>query len=98
MAINVTANGDYLLVQETITPTGNYSGTGTSVIMVSGTFGTATATLKYKDLSGNFVALENGTLEVNKQYVVEHGKGVDLYVTIATADGSTDIDISVGEL
>lgn len=77
-----------------ITKKGDVDKFSTSIIYVSGTFDSATAKLVYYDESGTAVDLIDGALTVNNQYKIEHGRGVDLYVTVASAGGSTSININ----
>jgi hypothetical protein len=88
--MNITGNGDFHLK-----PKVRGKGAGTSIIYVSGTFGTATVTLNYKDETGTFIPLTDGVLAVDTQNSVDHGVGMDVYAVIATADGTTDINIEL---
>lgn len=83
-------NGTYLLESGT-----KGQSNGTSIVYVSGVFGTATATLKYLDDTGAFVSLTDGILTADEQYTVDHGIGENIYLEIASADGSTAIAITV---
>ena len=64
-----------------------------SAVYVSGTLGTATATLTYKNQAGLYIPFTDGLLVINDQLPVDHGVGVNIYVTVANADGTTAIDI-----
>ncbi len=64
-----------------------------TAVYVSGTMGTATATLSYYNSSGTAIPLEDGTLEINKQYLIHDGVDKDIHIVVATADGSTAIDV-----
>lgn len=90
-------------MQDTFTTNGTHKltnslrgqGAASSIVYVSGTFSTATLTIVYLDNSGTFIALTDGVLAVDNQYLIEHGVGVAIYAQIASADGSTSINISV---
>lgn len=70
-------------------------GGATSMVYVSGAFGTATATLVYLNELGNEVVLENGVLVIDTQNAVVHGVDRPIFVRVALADGATAIVIEV---
>ena len=85
--------------QFTITADGNYSlatdfKPNKTIIYVSGTIGTATINITYKNDAGAYLPLVNGLLAIGDQYEVTHGANMDIYLTVATASGSTSIDIN----
>ena len=88
----ITANGSYALkpIKE--------AASGTSIVYVSGTLSTATATISYKDSEGTVVPYTDGVVVSGDQYKIEHGQGVDLFLVVASADGSTAIVADVARL
>lgn len=86
----LTTNGTHLL------DSGNSGkSNGTSIVYISGALGTAVAVLQYLDATGNFVSLTDGTVVIDEQYTVDHGVGVNIYLDISSADGSTAIAVTV---
>ncbi len=85
----------------TITQDGSYplrhkiqgDGGDRSILYVSGEFGSATAKLQYINGKGNYIDLEDGNLETNKQYFIEPGAKMTLYITVVASDATTDIDV-----
>lgn len=64
----------------------------TSIIYVSGTAGTAVVKLQVPDGRGGFSDLADGAVTgMDTQYVITHGRGIEIFANITTADGSTDI-------
>lgn len=72
-----------------------YHKLGRSIIYCAGTFSTATAKLVVPDGEGGYDDLEDGALLVDTQSYTEHGLGMEVFVEIANADGSTNIRIAV---
>ena len=64
----------------------------TSVIYVSGTLGTAVVNLQVPNGRGGFSNLADGAVtDMDTQYVVTHGRGVEIFADITSADGTTDL-------
>lgn len=63
----------------------------TSTYYVSGALGAATASFTYENEAGTFVPLIDADVAIGSQYVIEHGSGMQVYLTVANADGSTNI-------
>jgi hypothetical protein len=82
----ITANGSY--------PLNTDFKPNKTIIYVSGTMGTATINVTYKNLAGDYLPLDNASLTTGQQYEVTHGANMDIFLTIATADGSTSIDVN----
>jgi len=80
----ITENGDYKFP----------SNACVSVFYVSGTMGSATAALGYKNEGGVFYPLESTeSVQVGKQYHVLHGCQVLLELRVTGADGATNLDV-----
>lgn len=70
-------------------------GGASSIVYVSGVFGTASVKLVHLDEEQNEIDLEDGALLVNTQNSVDHGIGADVLVRVTGSDGATAILITV---
>ena len=78
-----------------ITADGQYPLTNSSQsVFVSGTMGTAIAKMVYLDQDGNYVDLENGNLQVNKQYNLTSGS-MQISVDVSGVTTGTELFIQV---
>jgi len=84
--MNITANGNY-----TLTPKNHRFSSGT--VYVSGDLGAATVVLNVLN-NGELTPLTSGTLEIDEQYQVNHGKIAEIVAVITDSDGSTDFVLS----
>ena len=65
---------------------------GTSVLYVSGVLSTAAVKLVVPNGRGGYADLADGAITVmDTQYIITHGKGVEVFVNVTSADGSTDL-------
>ena len=64
-----------------------------AILYVSGEFNGATAKLQYINGLGEYVDLEDGNLEPGKQYFIEPGQNMKIYVTVEGAVFGTLIDL-----
>jgi hypothetical protein len=83
---NMAANGSYPLNTE-FKP-------NKTIIYVSGAMGTATVNITYKNTAGAYLPLSDATVTTGQQYEVTHGANMDIFLTVANADGSTSIDVN----
>jgi hypothetical protein len=63
--------------------------TGKTLVLVSGSLGSATAKLGYMDEDNVFIPFESGTLSSGGQYKIEHGTGINLCLEITGASGTS---------
>ena len=95
----IKTNGSHLLPKP-------YSGIGgaKSIVKVSGVSGTATAKFTYKNEEGTQVDLTDGAITFPGQFEVVHGSAQEgnstdqIYITVATADGSTNIVVDIASV
>jgi len=83
---------------ETIKLDGNYlinnkHKNARSAVYASGDFSTATANLEYRNSDGSYTSFIDGSIYSGDQLQVDHGIGVELYVTVSGSDASTHIEI-----
>lgn len=88
--MQITTDGNYKLE---VNRHGKVS--GKHILYVSGIDGGATMKLVYFDETGTAVDLTDGTLEIDKQYQVNSGIDVPLYVNVAGSTGTTAINVLV---
>ena len=84
----ITTNGSYRLRDKKRSKTFSHT-----AVYVSGTLGTAVATLSYYNSSGIAIPIEDGVLEINKQYLMHDGVDKEIYIIVTSANESTAIDI-----
>ena len=75
-------------------PINKGTGTSSTVVGVSGTFGAATVQFMRSDGS-TLVPMLNNTIETEKEYKIQHGTDMNVYVSVTGSDGSTDINLIV---
>lgn len=88
--MNITTDGNHLIKHnlQGIRP-------GVQVVYLSGVSGGATMSLAYTDEVGTIVPLTDGTVLVGNQYSVDTGIDQQLVLTVASATGTTDINVTV---
>ena len=84
----LTKNGTNPIAKSILGTTGNIF-----VIYTSGVFGGATVEVQYKNGLGQYKTLQDGALAVDTQTEIRKGRGVDLFITVTGATGTTEIDI-----
>jgi hypothetical protein len=82
--ITAVADGFYLL--------NNKHKNANSGIYVSGIMGTATAKLVYPKTNGTYADFQDGTVTSGDQIQLKHGVGMQVFVEVAGANSSTDIE------
>jgi len=88
--LQITSDGTWALKHDVSGDAGDRS-----ILYVSGEFGSADAVLQYRNGFGDFTNLEEGILETGKQYYIEPGQGVTLYIKVSNSDGLTNIDLII---
>ena len=68
--------------------------TSSTVVLVSGNLGPASVAVGYMSGSDSFVAFDGASsAESGKQYMIEHGRNIDLVIKTAGSDILTDVDV-----
>lgn len=86
----ITKNGSHYLRPDSV---GKSS--GSSVVLVSGVMGTASATITYKNDDGDHIPLVDGIVIAPDEFFVEHGVGMAVFLTVTGADAATRILVKV---
>jgi L-aminopeptidase/D-esterase-like protein len=89
MNLNITTNGSYPLISGKVG-----AGAGTSIVFISGTFGTSTAKLAYINSKGVTIDLVDGDVVAGSQYIIEHGS-VIRPVLVVSAGSGIDAEVAV---
>lgn len=74
----------------------NTRATSSTLVMASGDFGGATATLSYRDEENTVIPLTDGAVVSGGQYVVDHGLApLGLLLDVIGATGTTNIVLKI---
>jgi len=89
----ITKDGIYPLIKPIV---GDAS--STTVVYVSGSLSTAVGQLVYFNTDNDPIPLTDGAVAAGKQYIVDHGFGVLVYLSVIGSDGGTRINVEAGGL